>query len=199
MNATARANHLTADQKYLKLRSMADKAGESLYHRIKMATELLADRDWVDAEDKGGGNEEIARERIGKDCFHDLLRLTTFETLLELYRVIPEQKTWSEHRYNLQRLWIECKKRLGDDDNSNHAPQDTRRRATVAELEQEIDLRKQAESREKRERETSLKLQSEADQLRQEVAMLKGRIAELERQNAELMQQLTRRREYAAA
>lgn len=113
-----------------KLKRLAADARTNLYERIKLAAEVLEDRDWV--AQSFDGDLAKAEEAVGQDYFSDVGRMYTLGTLLSVLKRFPKEAQWVEYRHDIHALVAVWE--------SEHQPEEktpsiTRKRATVAELE----------------------------------------------------------------
>lgn len=145
------------------LRTLQGQAGANYYRRTALAAQLLADRQWLEAEHRG--NEIKAAKAIEDVYFHDVCGLLSLWDLLAIVRKFPDEAQWAARGYHLRRLREACKVK---------GKKRTRRQATLAELyaAQQALERAQAELDEVRPRLKSLERENER---------LKGRVEELER------------------
>lgn len=96
---------MAGKQKFAELVNLRDKAGH--YKRIKLASELIADKTWVEDPSGGGGDVNIALDRIEEGAFADLCGAVTISQLLEVYHHIPDEQVWKRHGYNFRKMWAE--------------------------------------------------------------------------------------------
>jgi hypothetical protein len=87
---------VTSDQKSDELRAAAS---SNIYRRAKLATELLADMDWI--AEQHDGDEFKARDVIESTLFPDLRSFTTLGRLKQLYTAYPDDAQWRLLRYDL--------------------------------------------------------------------------------------------------
>lgn len=183
-------NQQTTSELIAKLKTMATKAGESLFERATMAAKVLADREWIAAE--CGGDYDRAHELIELECFPDMSGYG-LSKLLALIETFPDVETWRRHKFNLNRLWIErSDKRKAERGDGEGEPKERKSKAElIAEKVEEIELRsservgralldkQEAEARAATMsaelaalREQNRKLEAENNQLRGELAAL---------------------------
>lgn len=163
------------------LRDLANKAGETAYKRIGLATRLLADKEWIAAEH--GGDSHAALETIENDFFGDLCGSMPLARLLKMHEVVKEED-WKKHRFNLQRVSAEYQERLAAQKPERETPVRVTREQLEQEKQQAEHWRAVASTKEKEVK----KVASELEQLRRElaekkteIAVLQGRVQELER------------------
>lgn len=96
---------MTASETYTKLVELRNSSGDALYERLKLAKTLLADRDWIEDETKGGGDESIAIDRLEDECFGDCGM--SLPLMLEVLRAIPAKSTWKANKFNVRRMHAE--------------------------------------------------------------------------------------------
>lgn len=163
-----------------KLKKMASQAGEALFERAKMAAEVLADSQCI--AEQFGGDREKAEETIKDECFPDLSMGGWFERLLVLRDKYPDIETWRQHKFNLQRLWIEYEKTKPPE------PKGERNGPVARKVHEELQNKFEARGKEletanyqlRREREKAVDWEERCHDLERELAEAKGRIATLE-------------------
>lgn len=168
-----RTSQLLAD-----LKRLAGESRENILARIKAAKQVLSDLNWV--SDTYGGSDIKARDALQDEFFLELNGVFTLGTLIAIYDSFPDESTWKEHRYNLQTmraLWEESRKKEDED-------RQPRTRITRAEFDEQATqlqaVRQSLASREK----TIQDLQETIERLREENAILRGRIEELQKMHA---------------
>jgi len=159
---------MTAKEMVNELARLSLEAGKNVYLRAKLATELLADRTWVEEEFRG--NDFDASDHLEETYFSDLSGAYALADLVGLYQALPDDKEWAKKNYNLRKLM-----------QAVYTPEkrEPYQRATwkqVRELEKQL---------------TELKVEStalakERDGLRRELAQATHRLGRLEAQNDEL-------------
>ncbi len=100
--------------------SLRNNAGTSLYTRLKMADELLSNREWVEDPSGGGGDASRAIDRIEQDCFGPESGMSLPE-MLEVLKAVPQESVWKQNRYNLKKMRTEMKEREGASRPTQHA------------------------------------------------------------------------------
>jgi hypothetical protein len=98
---------MTSKQIYVKLLNLRDTSGQQHFDRVTLAAQLLQDQDWVEDEAGGGGNENIALNRIEVECFGDICGVVSLVNLLELHRHYPNVADWKRHKFDLKKMWAE--------------------------------------------------------------------------------------------
>lgn len=91
-----------------RLISLRNNAGTNLFLRLKLANQLLSDREWVEDPSGGGGDASRALDRIEEDCFGPEAGMSLPE-MLEVLAAVPQEKVWKQNRYNLKKMWLEMK------------------------------------------------------------------------------------------
>lgn len=90
--------------------SLRNDAGSNLYHRLKLADQLLSDKDWVEDPSGGGGDASWALDRLEEDCFGPEAGMSLPE-MLEVLTAVPQESVWKQNRYNLKKMWLEMRER----------------------------------------------------------------------------------------
>jgi hypothetical protein len=139
------------------LKSLAGKAGRTLYDRLAIVTRILADRQYVSAT---WGEEIKALEVLEHEAFGDLCAVRSLSFLLGMFREYPERADWDRFGWNLTRLLVEYEEKL-------------------AVAKKEANAGREETAGEKPP--TKSQLKARVAELEQEVAMLKARIEELEK------------------
>jgi hypothetical protein len=88
----------TTKEKMVSLKKLAKDGNNNAFNRIRLAAEILDDRDFVESE---WGDEFKAWDAIEEECFSMLRGLMPFSRLLQIYRRFPTEKQWLEYAYNL--------------------------------------------------------------------------------------------------
>lgn len=117
---------MTGNQIYVRLMSMRDKAGKDHFERIKLAQALLQDKDWVESESGGGGDEDKAITRIEENCFADLCGVMGLPQLVEIYNAYPNVEDWITHKCNLREMWSRMKAKERSQSSKNKKPKGSR-------------------------------------------------------------------------
>lgn len=89
------------------LRSRRHLAGREHYERLKLAKQILADRDWVDDPAGGGGNPDTALKRLEDDFFADICGQYSLCQLLEVLHHFPSFAAWEKHKFNFGKMFSE--------------------------------------------------------------------------------------------
>lgn len=100
---------MNTQQIYIELVNLRNQAGTNIYQRLKLADQLLSDRDWVCRPDGGGGDESRAIDRLEDDCFGDLCGALSLPQMLEVMHATPDEKVWKQNKYNLRKMWQNMK------------------------------------------------------------------------------------------
>lgn len=180
----------TTSQKVIRLGQMRDKSGPQMFKRIGLAYEIFRDKEWIRVE--FNGDVDKASEVLTSDFLGDLCGSGMgLSELFLLYREFPSLDDWKRCKFSTRRLYAEYEIRkeqrqeeAGDKDKEKREY----RRATIKELESEMQRRKEIEynlSKTElvlvtREQEND-RLRQENEKLKHEVAVLMGRIVELEK------------------
>lgn len=104
-------DEMSADRIEQQLARLRDQAGAAHYTRLKMADALLKKREWVTAQDKGGGDENTALDRLEGLYFADIVGVVSLPELLDLFHHFPDIATWQKHRFNMKKMWVEWRER----------------------------------------------------------------------------------------
>lgn len=102
---------MNAMQMYAELIRLRNNAGEVLYKRLKIARDLLADREWVQSPEQGGGDEAQAIDRLEEFCFAEVCGALSLSQMLEILREVPQQAAWKANKYNLRAMYAEMRAR----------------------------------------------------------------------------------------
>jgi len=154
----------------IRLKTLVQEAGNNYYERIKIATTILTDREWIAAE--FGGKEEKACETLEHEYFHDLCGAMDIWSLLQIYRKFPEEADWKKYDYHLTKLYEASKLPSAE----KAAP---RRHVKIKEFEK-LEQEKKALQLELRHRTREL---AQRDQT---IASMEEKIVKLERENERL-------------
>ncbi len=166
---------------------MASKAGEAIFDRTAMAAEVLADKEWLDAE--FCGDFEKATDTVESDCFPELSAFG-LSRLLTLLRTFPTKEAWKNRGYNIMRLWAEHEeaeeKKRGDRPRAE-------RKGPIKREEHEVALKKIEEL------EWTLKQVRESDQAKDaKIEKLVGELNELRGEVKTLNRMLEQKRQHQA-
>lgn len=93
---------MSATTLLVKLRELADQAGNNYYQRVKIIDQLLNDRQWV--SESFCGDDYKAAQSLETDYLHDLSGSITVWQLVGIYRKFPNESGWKQHNYNLRTL-----------------------------------------------------------------------------------------------
>ncbi len=97
------AKEKTTAQKVTRLDHLAGKAGHNIFERIKLASEVLEDRDYIASE--YDGNYGALYDKVA-GYFPDLCGVlgTTLDGLRSLYREYPDEQQWAGEQYNIAHM-----------------------------------------------------------------------------------------------
>lgn len=96
---------MTGREMYAELVNLRNQAGQNIYQRLKIADQLLSNKDWVEDETQGGGDISKACDRLEQDCFADLCGVLSLPQMLEIYKHYKSEKTWRDNKYNLRKMY----------------------------------------------------------------------------------------------
>lgn len=166
-----------------KLKEMAGKAGEAVYERLKLASQVLDDNAWI--AEAHNGDEFAAQKAIEDGCFGDLCGAMTLGELLTVFRAYPSIEAWRPH-FNLKAMMAKYEAAQ----TQAATEQDKPARTVIKKADYEAVTRKleDADYQLKREREALRAKETEVERLRREneelridKARLEGQVKELER------------------
>lgn len=86
-----------------KLKEMAKRAGEGIFERAKLASQVLADDQWI--VNACHGNRDEAIELLEKEYFPELSTVFSLDKLVTLYEKFQNIDDWIHHKFNLNALW----------------------------------------------------------------------------------------------
>jgi len=163
--------------KVAKLKDLAGKAGQSIYERLGIVQEVLADKEYVAAH---YGDESKALETLEADVFGDLCGSRSLTELLEVRKAFPSAEQWKQHKWNLSRLLAEWDERRLAARDESEKPE---RKSPVSRKEHETVLQKLAETEHVAERnaKTVDELREKLRQVEHENIALRAKVEELER------------------
>jgi hypothetical protein len=92
---------------FVELIGLRDRAGNIHYFRIKLADQCLMDKGWVESVEGGGGDENKAIDRLERECFGDLVGVVSLPQMLEVLHHFPQEVQWKKHKFNLGKMWQE--------------------------------------------------------------------------------------------
>lgn len=95
---------ITTTQKLAQLKQLAADAKTNLYQRVKLAVEILADRQYVDSVH---GSEDKAMHFLQSEGFPYIEK--TVGQLVAIYNRFPNEDDWDKRNYNLTVMWDEVK------------------------------------------------------------------------------------------
>ncbi len=174
----------TGTEMFAELISLRNEAGEKHYQRVKLAANLLKDKDWVESPAGGGGDENRALDRLEVECFGDLCGLVSLTNLLELLHHFPKLEDWQRHKFNPSRMWVEYSQKTKGTKKKDSTPRKVAELPTVAEFEQfSPNTQKRTYERVLNRIETDIqkieRLEQENSALREENKTLKARIRDI--------------------
>lgn len=180
---------MNTNEMIAKLKTMATKAGESIYERVKMAATVLSDSAWV--RDEFAGDDEKARDTVEADCFPELSVAFSLADLLILYREFPEIQAWRKVKFNLSRFWAEYEENRAK---ANERPRVTRERPKAADFKEATEKAKQLEwslanvksEAERKEKDLLTKLEVVREKSESEIERLRRENAELREENSQM-------------
>lgn len=173
---------MTAAEMIAKLKTLAAKAGESLWERANLAKKLLDDRDWIARE--MNKDEGKAREFLNAECFGDLVGAMGLDQLLEILSAFPNKEQWQESKFNLRLLWAKTVERRNKPEKTGDERWSCSREKyeTLAGEKQEAESLLRLERTRTREKEDEITaLREKVRELERENAELKGRVSTLEK------------------
>ena len=160
---------MSTTKKRAELKRLAATAQQSIYDMLKLASEILADKNYVD---QFGGEAAVIEEMEAKEFAH-FGGNPALATMLATYRKIPDQATWKEYHCNVVAM-IE----LANPREPRSAGERIGWKARAVELEAEVaslTAMKQEQSK------TIAELRARADELAAELGELRGRLSVAER------------------
>jgi DNA repair exonuclease SbcCD ATPase subunit len=175
-NGLAKAHDSQTHRKLVRLRELASGARQNIYERCKLASEILADRDWIAIEH--GGEYDAAQKALEDDFFSDVAGFIVLADLVLIYKQFPDEAQWKELRYNLAAL----KGAMREATREPKPAKEPQKRATLAQL---AELEEQLASATQRAENLSRTISNQAE----EITALKDEVARLKKENAELRRQ----------
>lgn len=169
---------MTTSAKLAELKKLAGEAGKSIYRRLGLVRDIMADGEYVIAH---YGNEAKALETLEADCFGDLCGARSLSELLAMLADFPAEEKWKQSKWNLSRLlaeWDDMRdQRRRDEQNAN--ARKSPERVSVKEHKELVQKHQESETILQHMTTEKSKLVSDAEQLR-------VRVQELERENIDL-------------
>ena len=101
--------NMSGSQIFVQLLQLRNESGKKHYQRIKLAAQLLQDKEWVESPTGGGGDENKAIDRLELDCFGDIVGTIGLPEMLDVFTHIPNEKDWEKNKYNLKKMWADWK------------------------------------------------------------------------------------------
>jgi len=130
----------TTSQKHAHLKSLAKKNRLDVYEMIRLASDILADHEYVDSL----GGEAAVLDMLAADEFAHFPTRPAVKTMVDAYRANPDRKTWKEYAYSTEAMVELAKpeKLKPEGDRTDWKALAKEREARVAELEAVVaDLR----------------------------------------------------------
>lgn len=93
----------TTATKLKSLTEMARMTGRQLYIRIKLASEILEDQQYIDAKHRG--DEFRCATFLEEEFFPDLGGAYSLVELVGMFRAFPNEPEWAEVKYNLRAMY----------------------------------------------------------------------------------------------
>jgi len=159
---------MSAAKMRAELRQLSKAAKDNLYRMLVVASELVADRDYVDTF----GGEAQLMDSMEAEEFSHFGGTPSLGEMLAAYRANPSEKVWRDNRYNL-RLMID----LANPANERGDVQRVNWKARCAELEVEV---KGLQAAVAELRQSNAELRKDRDDSAGAASELRGRIQVLE-------------------
>lgn len=180
----------TGKQLEVELDSLLGKAGEAHYDRLKIADQLLQDKDWIAGN--GQGSIDKALTYLEKRYFADLIGRLTLVGLLDVFHH-TSLADWKRHHFDFNALWSEWKA------SQRPRPRPTKAGAAAPKSPSErvatpAEFKAMPQSRQESEHMRALALLAKAEK---RIGELEQENAALKRENAALKSQLKAFRELA--
>jgi hypothetical protein len=99
MKSSKVEQNLTTTQKVAMMKELAKIGDGTIYQRVKFANEALDDAEWLEATHNG--KLDKAEQALEDDCFYSIHAYINLGTLLAIYRMFPDEKSWQEYNYDL--------------------------------------------------------------------------------------------------
>ena len=104
---TMQDQELTTTQKIAVLKRMGTDTKASMYKRVQLAFQILADVDWLEVAHKGQTTR--AMDFLYREGFPYVSELTMGQ-LVEIYRKWPSEADWRDRDYNVSVMWEEIRR-----------------------------------------------------------------------------------------
>lgn len=153
-------------KRFIRLKELAADAYSNIYERVKLASEVLKDSDWI--IETYDGDSFVAREAVQSEYFADLGGYVKLPTLLNILDMFPTEETWRHNRYDLRAMEIE----YANAQKSNKEPKTGRKTATLAQLQEKDETIARLRASLKAEKEKVRRLEAENKQLKDEIESL---------------------------
>jgi len=135
METTAATVSETTTKKLAALKQLCDVTGENLFERLKLADEVLSDREWVNISFI---SEAAARDHLAERYFPDIFGLVTTGELFQLIKAFPLKSNWEEHKYHVKAMLATIKDDSRQGRRKTEEPTKSELREKVSELELEL-------------------------------------------------------------
>lgn len=171
-----------------RLEELFGQAGPNIFERVRLATELLDNRHWLDHSEYKG-DQAAAAEALQEKFFRDIGKLISIFRLCDVFRRFPEEKEWRALGYDLKAMWFKYQEATSTE-GEKEKPRAQRHTAKLKELEATQEKVTDLEFRLKKADISASDKDAMIVQLRQEVERLKLENAELRGENRQLRVQL---------
>ena len=168
----------------VKLKEMAKKAGETIFERAKLASQVLGDDVWL--ADACHGNWDEAIQYLEAEYFPELSVAFSLNKLVVLYEKFQSIEEWILYKFNLNALWgvylgtLKKENLPSKGDRVGPIPNKIHNEALEKIRELEYKVKKSDESFQNQS-DRIRNLEEENRKLREENAELRGRVKQLER------------------
>ena len=160
------------------LKRLSADARTNIFKRIELVAAILKDHDWL--AEVYDGDELKAKDALQEEHFHELNGVFTLGVLVQIHATFPTEAEWGEVRYNLAAMRAKW---------NEQRTVDTEERAPVTRIKKADydEAVKKCEAVEQRLGQSDELLKSRNE----DIGGLRGRITELERENATLRGRIT--------
>lgn len=162
----------TTSQKHARLRELGEAARKNLYEMLRLADEILKDREYTEAF---GGESHVIDQMQTREFAHFGGRPSLPE-MLRAFRCNPSRETWEEYRHNIWAM-IELSRP------AKEAVEIERVNWKALAKKLEVELL-QARAALEEQREAAAEYRRKCDELQRENGELHGRIIELDKRRA---------------
>jgi hypothetical protein len=90
---------ITTADKLKQLEALRDQAGSLAFERVRLASEVIKDKDWIVKNYEG--SEMKAAKALELRYFADLCGAINFWELIEILNYFPTLEKWQEYQFNL--------------------------------------------------------------------------------------------------